>query len=201
MFDERAERLVLAIAAQAAVAFDNARLHQASRLEVKQRKQAEAALSEANRRKDEFLAMLAHELRNPLAPIGTASEILSRMLSTDGQAQPAIAMIKRQAAHLTRLVDDLLDVSRITQGRIQLRRRPLDLATVITQAVETVEPQLREKQHKVSITSSYEPLYVNGDLARLVQCVGNILRQCREIHRCRRRDLCTHACGEFERCH
>ncbi|MHB8815051.1 MAG: ATP-binding protein [Steroidobacteraceae bacterium] len=175
VFDERAERLVHAIAAQAAVAFDNARLHQAAQQEVAQRRRAEDALSEADRRKDEFLAMLAHELRNPLAPLGSASEILSRMFGDEERARLPLAVIKRQAAQLTHLVDDLLDVSRITRGHIQLQRRPVDLATVIAQAVETVEPHLRDKQHKVSIVSSCEPLYVEGDLVRLVQCVGNIL--------------------------
>jgi signal transduction histidine kinase/ActR/RegA family two-component response regulator len=135
-----------------------------------------AALEAADQQKDEFLAMLAHELRNPLAPIGNASEILSRMVSEDVGARAATAMIKRQTAQLSRLVDDLLDVSRITQGHIHLRRRPLELASVITQAVETVEPQLREKRHRISVaTSGSLPLYVNGDSARLVQCVGNLL--------------------------
>ena len=176
IFEERAERLVLAIAAQAAVALDNASLHQASQREIQQRKRIQEALDEANRRKDEFLAMLAHELRNPLSPIGTASELLSRTVGDDPRAHAAIGMIKRQVTQLTRLVDDLLDVSRITQGRIQLRKRPAELVAVITQAIETVEPQLREKHHKLSVhASSYEPLYVLGDFARLVQCVGNIL--------------------------
>jgi PAS domain S-box-containing protein len=176
IFGEAAEQRVLAVAAQAAVAFENARLHQASQLEITQRRRAEEALSEADRRKDEFLAMLAHELRNPLAPIGTAAELLARIVTGDARAQTAIGMIKRQVTQLTRLIDDLLDVSRITQGRIQLRRQPVDLAAVITQAVETIEPQLRERRHKLSVTAStYEPLYVLGDFARLVQCVANIL--------------------------
>ena len=176
VFDERAERLVLAIAAQAAVALDNASLHQASQLEIEQRKRIEAALDEANRRKDEFLAMLAHELRNPLSPIGTANELLARTAGDDPRAHTAIGMIKRQVTQLTRLVDDLLDVSRITQGRIELRKRPTELVAVITQAIETVEPQLRDKGHTLSVhASSYESLYVMGDFARLVQCVGNIL--------------------------
>jgi PAS domain S-box-containing protein len=176
VFDERAERLVQTIAAQAAVALDNAGLHQASQREIVQRTRMQEALDEANRRKDEFLAMLAHELRNPLSPIGTASELLARTVMHDERAQTAIGMIKRQVAQLTRLVDDLLDVSRITQGRIQLKTRPIDIATVIAQGVETLEPQLREKRHQLSVlASSYEPLYVMGDFARLVQCVGNIL--------------------------
>src|SRR5579862_5186507 len=120
--------------------------------------------------------MLAHELRNPLAPIANASELLSRTLGNDARAQTAVGVIKRQVVQMTRLVDDLLDVSRITQGLIQLKRQPVDLAAVIAQSVETVEPQLREKRHRLSTTaSSYEPLYVSGDFARLMQCVGNIL--------------------------
>ncbi len=142
-----------------------------------ERARADARLLEADRRKDEFLAMLAHELRNPLAPIRSASEILSRILPDDARARSAIAVIKRQSMQLTRLVDDLLDVARITQGRIQLHNRPVDLESVIREAVESVEPQLREKQHKLTVTAStsYEPLYVDGDSTRLVQCVVNIL--------------------------
>lgn len=146
-------------------------------IDITERKRAEEALSEADRRKDEFLAMLAHELRNPLAPIGIAAEILARTLSAESRArsQGAVDIIKRQIAHLTRLVDDLLDVSRITQGRIELKREPVDLARVVTQALETVEPQVHRKHHEVLISTGYEPLWVTGDFERLVQCVSNIL--------------------------
>ena len=144
--------------------------------EIERRKRMEEALDEANRRKDEFLAMLAHELRNPLAPIANASELLARTIRNDPRAQTAIGMVKRQVTQLTRLVDDLLDVSRITQGRIELKMRPVDLAAIIAQAVETVEPQLRERRHRLSTAaSSYGPLFVMGDFARLVQCVANLL--------------------------
>jgi signal transduction histidine kinase len=144
--------------------------------EIELRKETEAALDEASRRKDEFLAMLAHELRNPLAPIANASELLSRSIRNDPRAQTAIGMVKRQVTQLTRLVDDLLDVSRITQGRIELKKRPVDFAAVIAQAVETVGPQLRERRHRLSTTtSSYGPLFVLGDFTRLVQCVANLL--------------------------
>jgi PAS domain S-box-containing protein len=143
--------------------------------DISRQVEARRVLELADQQKDEFLAMLAHELRNPLAPIGNASEFLSRVLREHTRAQSAIAMIKRQTAQLTRMVDDLLDVSRITRGRIQLRQRPIDLAGVISEALETVEPQFRLKRHKVSITTSYEPLFVNGDTARLVQCVVNLL--------------------------
>lgn len=176
VFTERAERRVAAVAAQAAVAVESARAHQALKREIDQRKQAEQALYQADRQKDEFLAMLAHELRNPLAPIRNATELLSHMLANDTDAQAALGMIKRQAAQLSRLVDDLLDVSRITAGRIQLEHRVIDLATVITQALETVESQVRQKRQMLSVTAlSYEHLYVEGDFARLLQCVSNIL--------------------------
>jgi PAS domain S-box-containing protein len=132
-------------------------------------------LEEANRRKDEFLAMLAHELRNPLAPIRNASEILARKLADDPQMKKTVNLVKRQVTHLARLVDDLLDVSRITQGRIELRRAPQELAPILAQARETVEPLLREKQHVLLVSTSFEPLYVYGDQARLVQSVANVL--------------------------
>jgi len=145
-------------------------------MDVTERKRVEEALRLADLQKDEFLAMLAHELRNPLAPITTASTLLSRTLAREDRAQIAIETIKRQTHQLTRLVDDLLDVSRITRGRILLRRQPIDLASAIAQAVETVEAQLREKQHSIAVTaSSYLPLYVNGDPTRIVQCIGNVL--------------------------
>jgi two-component system, sensor histidine kinase len=132
-------------------------------------------LRSADRRKDEFLAMLAHELRNPLAPIRNASELLSRTLPAEPSLQTSIAIVKRQIAHLSRLVDDLLDVSRITQGRIELQRQPVDLGYVIAQAMESVEPLIRQKRHEVALARTESPLYVNGDSARLVQCLSNIL--------------------------
>ena len=136
---------------------------------------AEENLRSADLRKDEFLAMLAHELRNPLAPIRNASELLARMLPGDVQMQATAAIVKRQIKHLSRLVDDLLDVSRITQGRIELQQLPVDLSSVIAQAMESVESLMREKHHKVFVAAGYGPLYVKGDNARLVQCVANIL--------------------------
>lgn len=176
VFTERTEVLVLAIAAQAAVAFDNARLHRAAQAELEERRRMEAALTTADRQKDEFLAMLAHELRNPLAPITNASELLLHTLRPEGRTRIAIDMIRRQTAHLTRLVDDLLDVSRITQGRIQLKRQSVDLADVIAQALEIVEPRMRAKGLQLSNASvSRERVCVAGDLDRLIQCVANVL--------------------------
>ena len=131
-------------------------------------------LEAADRQKNEFLAMLAHELRNPLAPIRNASELLSRSLPATPRGQAVVDMLKRQVSVLVRLVDDLLDVSRITQGRIVLKRRAVLLAEIIAQAMETVEPLIQEKHHKISVVS-YRPLRVYADSTRLVQCVVNIL--------------------------
>jgi len=138
-------------------------------------REAQEALRNADRRKDEFLAMLAHELRNPLAPIRTASELLARTLPPEARTQATLDLVKRQVVHITRLVDDLLDVSRITQGRIKLQHHPVELAAVVTQAMESAEPWLRKKRHRVTRTAGFQPLYVNGDGARLVQCVTNLL--------------------------
>jgi PAS domain S-box-containing protein len=144
--------------------------------DITERKHVEEALRLADLQKDEFLAMLAHELRNPLAPISMAGALLSRSVVGDDRSRFAIETIKRQTRQLTRLVDDLLDVSRITRGRIVLQRLPIDLAGAIAQAVETVEPQLREKEHRISVTTSnYQPLYISGDLTRIVQCMANVL--------------------------
>jgi signal transduction histidine kinase len=142
---------------------------------ARMRREAQVALELADRQKNEFLAMLAHELRNPLAPIRNAGEILSRTLPSESPGHAMVAMVKRQVSQLTRLVDDLLDVSRITQGRVELQCRPVDLSGVVSQAIETAEPLFQARQHEVSIVSSYRALYVNGDMARLVQCVVNIL--------------------------
>jgi signal transduction histidine kinase len=133
------------------------------------------ALREADQRKDEFLAMLAHELRNPLAPIRNAAQILARKFFNDRSAQPPIEMVQRQVTHLTRLVDDLLDVSRISQGRIELRREDVALAPALEQALETVAPMARDKQQRISLVSNFESLWVNADRARLVQMFVNVL--------------------------
>jgi two-component system, sensor histidine kinase len=136
---------------------------------------AERALRESDRRKDEFLAMLAHELRNPLAPIRTAAELLPRLIASgDPRTSATLSVVGRQVQQLTRLVDDLLDVSRITQGRIEIRRKPVELSAVVRQALESVDPQIKEKQHMVR-TALIPGVYVEGDSARLVQCVSNVL--------------------------
>jgi PAS domain S-box-containing protein len=134
------------------------------------------ALKESDKRKDEFLAMLAHELRNPLAPIVTAGEILLRVSQTNESIARPTAIIRRQAKHMTRLIDDLLDVARVTQGQIHLQKEVIDINEVLAQAVEMCEPQLQAKQQHLSISpANSTSISVEGDMARLVQCVANIL--------------------------
>jgi signal transduction histidine kinase len=136
---------------------------------------AEESLRNADRRKDEFLAMLAHELRNPLAPIRNAGELLTRLMRENPEVETLAAIVQRQSAHLTRLVDDLLDVSRITRGRIELQREPVNLNSVVAHALEMVEPIMREHRHELSVMQAPDSVYVSGDHARLVQCITNIL--------------------------
>jgi signal transduction histidine kinase/ActR/RegA family two-component response regulator len=135
----------------------------------------EAQLREADRRKDEFLAMLAHELRNPLAPIRNVGELLERSAHGRPELQTLADMLRRQITHLTRIVDDLLDVSRITQGRIELQREAVDLVAVVADARESAQPLLTARRHTLRLCVGPQPVYVYGDKARLVQCVSNLL--------------------------
>src|SRR5579871_212118 len=138
-------------------------------------KQIQRALEEADRQKDEFLAMLAHELRNPLAPVRNAAVLLARAPHIDPQSRAAAAIIQRQVMHFTRLVDDLLDVARITRGQIELKLTPLELAPLVASALEAVDSLMEEREHRISVAYPSEPLYVFGDATRLVQCLVNIL--------------------------
>jgi len=147
----------------------------ASVTDVTARYEAEEKLKAASRHKDEFLAMLAHELRNPLAPIRNASELLERSLGRHPGAKVPLAILHRQTRQLTRLVDDLLDVARISEGQINLKKETIDIGAVLDQAVETIQPLVQEKLHRLNIRKPFSPVYVNGDLARLVQSLGNIL--------------------------
>lgn len=134
------------------------------------------ALKDADKRKDEFLAMLAHELRNPLSPIVTAAEILTNLSKTNTQIALPTSVISRQAKHMTRLIDDLLDVARVTQGHIRLQKVAVDVNDVMEQALEICKPLLQVKHQHLSISSDViSPFYVEGDMARLVQCVANIV--------------------------
>jgi PAS domain S-box-containing protein len=133
------------------------------------------ALRQVDRRKDEFLAMLSHELRNPLAPIAMALEIMRLREPTDDSLLWARDVIARQTTQLTRLVDDLLDVSRITLGKITLNQSALDLRPIVAQAVEAAQPLLAARRHHLSIDVSAEPLPIWGDRARLTQIISNLL--------------------------
>lgn len=130
---------------------------------------------EADRRKNEFLAMLAHELRNPLAPIAGALEVIGQRAAADPIVARNQAAATRQIFQLRRLVDDLLDMSRITSGKIELRTAPLDLVALIEQTLETGGPQLQERSHELHIQLPPEALWVNGDPVRLVQVFANLL--------------------------
>jgi len=154
-----------------AVITDNTHLR---KVEI-ERARALAELKEADRRKDEFLAMLSHELRNPMAPILTSVEIL-RLAPNDVEASAsARAVIERQVLHLKRLLDDLLDVSRVNQGKIALRREMLDLGSVLERAVEVSRPLMVEKRQQLSVTSARRSIAVDADPTRLVQVFGNVL--------------------------
>ena len=135
---------------------------------------SEKALREADRRKDDFLAVLAHELRNPLAPLRNALQIL-RMTSDQDGAIRAGEMMERQVEHMVRLVDDLMEVSRITRGKIDLRREPVDVSQLIRIAVETSRPLIEAAGHKLLVTLPAEPLTIDGDPVRLTQVVSNLL--------------------------
>ena len=143
--------------------------------EVSERARAQDALKEADRHKDEFLAVLAHELRNPLAPIRNAVEIMRRSALTDPQLAWSRDVIERQVKHLTRLVDDLLDVSRITRGNINLSREPVAVTTIVARAIETIQPLIAEQRHELTLDVPEEGLEVEGDLTRLTQVLGNLL--------------------------
>jgi signal transduction histidine kinase len=156
----------------------NAELAESNRAlqaEIAERSRAEAALLEADRHKDEFLAILAHELRNPLAPIRNAVEIMARFPLENPKLKWSRDVIDRQAVHLTRLVDDLLDISRITRGTIRLAQEPVRVDALLTRAVEAVQPIISEHKHHLTVDCQDETLCVRGDPTRLVQIVGNLL--------------------------
>lgn len=138
-------------------------------------KAAEQALIEADHRKDEFLAMLAHELRNPLTPIRNAAHVLGRLGTREPRVAWAQQIIGEQVNHLTRLVDDLLDVSRIVRGKATLSMGPVELADVVSQALEMARPQIDAMRHQVEVQLPGQPLHVRGDPVRLAQVLLNLL--------------------------
>lgn len=132
-------------------------------------------LQAADRNKDNFLAMLGHELRNPLSPISAGAELLRRIPDTDPRVLRTCEMISRQVGHMTKIINDLLDVSRVTRGMVTLENAELDLAEVISGAVEQVRPLMEARQHRLTVTVAPEPLMVMADRARLIQVVSNLL--------------------------
>jgi signal transduction histidine kinase len=149
------------LAHRAAIAIENARLY--------------GELKEADRRKDEFLATLALELRNPLAPIRNAIELLQRANGNGELIQQASRMMERQVAQMVRLVDDLLDISRVTQGKVQLRKERVELAAVVQSAVEASRPLIEARGHELTIALPDEPIHLEADPTRLAQALANLL--------------------------
>ena len=145
-----------------------------SRLEKQTQEQAEA-LADLHRRKDEFLAMLSHELRNPLAPSPTPCSCFVSRRSENPLQQQARSIIERQVGQLTHLVDDLLEVSRITTGRIQLRRERVAVSGIVERAVETVRPLIDQRRHELTVSLPPQPIWLYADAARLEQVVVNLL--------------------------
>ncbi|MEK4033629.1 PAS domain S-box protein [Methylocystis sp. IM3] len=140
--------------------------------DVSERKRAETALLDASRRKDEFLATLAHELRNPLAPISYGVQLLKT--TADGNLR-LLGMMERQVGQLVKLVDDLLEISRIDRGKIELRREPTDLAAIVRMALETSQLQIEKGRHRLVMRLGGEPLPIDGDPMRLSQAVTNLI--------------------------
>jgi len=143
--------------------------------DVTERKLIEDELRAANRQKDQFLAMLAHELRNPLAPIMTAAQLLKLGRHDPQSVANASEIIARQAAHMTDLVNDLLDVSRVTRGLVTLEKEELDVNVIVSAAVEQVRPLVDARRHALTLQLSGQPAHVTGDRTRLVQVISNIL--------------------------
>jgi len=146
-----------------------------SLMDVTERRLAEEGLKQADREKDDFLALLAHELRNPLAPIRTAVQLLKMRKQADVEAQRLHDVIDRQVQHLVRMVDDLLDVSRVLRGKVELRREPLEIADAMAIAVETSRPLLDAQRQELKLQLPGHPVTVHGDAVRLAQVMANLL--------------------------
>src|SRR5690606_17603288 len=144
-------------------------------LDISRLKRTEEALRDADRRKDEFLATLAHELRNPLAPIRNAVRILDMPAANDDQRQWSQEVIARQVHHMALLLDDLLDVSRITRGQLELRKAAVDLDEIISTALETARPLIEAKQHTLKVEAPASPVSLHADPLRLSQVLSNLL--------------------------
>ena len=145
------------------------------RIALARAEEARRAAEESNRRKDEFIAMLSHELRNPLAPIRAGIEVIRRMKSAEPTVAQAVEVMDRQVVHLVRLVEELLEVSRISQGLITLKKEPVELARIITMGVETARPLIAARNQALEIIVPPVPVWVSGDGMRLSQVVANLL--------------------------
>jgi signal transduction histidine kinase len=155
-------------------AYERELLAQRRRFEAEVMERQMQQLAETDRRKDEFLAILAHELRNPLQPLQTAVEVLEH--DPDKPVPLRIRkIVQRQVQHITRLVDDLLDVSRFTAGKLELRREPVDLDAIIEEALLSCQTAINARGHRIEVNSHNAPALVNGDPVRLVQCVCNLI--------------------------
>lgn len=168
-------RLLQQVAERTFFAVESARANAALMDSRDELQRLNAELSEADRRKDEFLAVLAHELRNPLAPILNATHYLRLKGPPEPALQNAREIIDRQVRHLVRLVDDLLDVSRISSGKISLRKDRVSLALIVTNAVEASRPLIESESHQLTVTLPPQPVYLDADLTRLAQVLQNLL--------------------------
>jgi signal transduction histidine kinase len=143
--------------------------------DIHEQKRVRDELLAINRRKDDFLAMLAHELRNPLAPISTAAQLLKASPGDRARVERSAEIIARQVRHMTELVDDLLDVSRVTRGLVELERTPVEMKSVVAHAIEQVRPLIEARGHELGTRMASGDVYVLGDRTRLVQVVSNLL--------------------------
>src|SRR5690606_16158000 len=175
VFSERSEKLVTGVASQAAIAMDNARLYEAAQREIASREAAETRLRDADRRKDEFLATLAHELRNPLAPIRQAAALAGAPGSSDEQKRWGHEVIARQVRHMSALLDDLLDIARITRGSFDLRLAPTTVGAIVDAAVETARPTIESRSHALRVDVEHRNAELVGDALRLAQILSNLL--------------------------
>jgi PAS domain S-box-containing protein len=153
-------------------------------VDLTDRKLAEITLREADRRKDEFLATLSHELRNPLAPIRTAVEVMRLARDNSALLEQARVTLERQLQHLVRITDDLLDVSRITQNKIELRRRRLDLRTIVHGAIEATMPLMDSRAQTLALDLPVHPLWADADATRLAQAFSNLLNNAAKYTEC-----------------
>jgi signal transduction histidine kinase/ActR/RegA family two-component response regulator len=170
-----------ALADHCALAVERARLHDLAEHEIQVRTRSEELLRDANRRKDEFLAMLAHELRNPLAPIRTAAQLLHHLEVKDPRVERVRDVIERQSAHMSRIVDDLLDVSRITRGSLLLRKSRLDLVELVRATLGDHRPSLDAAGLTVELSLPDAPVWIMADATRISQAIANLVHNAQKF--------------------